>query len=165
MALFFICQGILRLFLLLCFYLWNEIIIKKHSMNRFRVIVLLIAAALIYACSTSNESRIPGKWVADEVEITPKTENFSKAKEDALRRLEKTVTFIFEEDMTMKAVTGSTAIDGVWTFDEETSEIFVAFIGDNDPKPKQFGIFKNGRLITSRDSDDVDVRTTYKRKE
>ena len=116
---------------------------------------------LTAACSTSPEKKIPGEWRVEEVNIEADTSVVDPSRLEALKAMERSVFFILEEDKSLQAITGNTTLDGAWSYESETGEIYVSFIGTGEGDMNLFGTFEDGKIVKSYESGGVKVKTIY----
>ena len=74
--------------------------------SNFKIFVSLLILVFIASCSQPMEEKLAGEWRAVDVKIDSEEGEFSREQLDAIRRMEKSVVFVFNEDGTMNAVTG-----------------------------------------------------------
>jgi hypothetical protein len=133
----------------------------KTNLQTFLSLFILV---FIVSCSQSIEEKLKGEWRAVDVKVDSEDENLSREKLDALRRMEKSVVFVFNEDQTMSAFTGGSEINGVWEYDEGTSQVSILF-ENTGSTPTPFGKLKDGRIIKDHETGGVSVQTIYEKKD
>jgi hypothetical protein len=138
----------------------DEMVIKSN----FKIFVSLLILVFIASCSQPMEEKLAGEWRAVDVKIDSEEGEFSREQIDAIRRMEKSVVFVFNEDGTMNAVTGGSVISGVWEFNEETSEVSI-LIENAGTEPTLFGVYKSGQIIKDHEAGGISVTTVYEKKD
>lgn len=126
-------------------------------------ISVLFFLFLFSGCSESVEEKLTGEWRATDVKIETGDEEFGREQLDALRRMEKSVVFVLNDDFTMNAVTGGSVINGFWSYDEEKEEVLVTFEGGNT-EPTPLGKYTNGKLIKDHETGGISIKTVYEKR-
>ena len=130
----------------------------------FAITVLTALILMFAACSSSPEKKISGEWRVKEVNVEADTSQIDQMRINALKSMEKSVFFILNEDKSLKAITGNTTLDGAWSYDEETGEVLVSFIGAGGGEMNQFGVYDDGEIVKTHESGGVKVITIYEKK-
>jgi hypothetical protein len=134
-------------------------------MKSSKVFILSIFLGVFLAsCSSSIEEKLSGEWHATDVKIEAEDGKYTRERTDALRRMEKSVVFVFNEDKTMKAYTGESAIDGTWFYDEDDDGIYVLFEGSDKDDKTLLGHYTGGKIRKEHSSEGLLIETIYEKR-
>jgi hypothetical protein len=147
--------------LILPLYTFKQANMKAKSALTILVGILMIS--LLVSCSRSIEEKLSGEWRASEVIVKDGEDALTREKLDALKRMEKSVVFVLNEDYTMSAVTGGSVIQGVWEFSEETKEVMILF-DNSGTNPTLLGKYSGGKITKDHETGGVSVKTVYEKR-
>jgi hypothetical protein len=125
--------------------------------------ISFILLTIMFSCSQPVGEKLAGEWRAVEVNVESEGENIGRERLDALRRMEKSVVFVLNEDSTMSAVTGGAVIDGFWVYDEETSEVRILF-ENAGTEPTPMGKYSGGKIVKDHETGGIRIKTTYEKR-
>ncbi len=125
--------------------------------------IISIFLAIMFSCSQPVGEKLAGEWRAVDVSVEAEGEDIGREKLDALRRMEKSVVFVLNEDSTMSAVTGGSVIYGFWTYDEETSEVRILF-ENAGTEPTPMGEYSGGKIVKDQETGGIRIKTTYEKR-
>jgi len=131
--------------------------------NLYHIIVLL-AFGFMMSCSSSIEEKLTGEWHVTDVQIDADEAKYDRGRIDALRRMEKSVVFVLNEDLTMNAVTGGSTIEGTWSYDEVNAGVYILFAGGGDEDKTLMGNLSGGKITKEHDSEGLVIKTIYEKR-
>jgi hypothetical protein len=126
-------------------------------------VISFILLAILFSCSQPVGERLAGEWRAVDVSIEAEGDNIGREQLDALRRMEKSVVFVLNNDSTMSAVTGGSVISGFWEYDEGTGEVRILF-ENAGTEPTPLGKYSGGRIIKDHETGGIRIKTTYEKR-
>ena len=134
-----------------------------NQRNIYFTAITSIFLAIMFSCSQPAGKKLAGEWRAVDVIVEAEGEDIGREKLDALRRMEKSVVFVLNEDSTMSAVTGGSVISGFWTYDEETSEVRILF-ENAGTEPTPMGKYSGGKIVKDHETGGIRIKTTYEKR-
>jgi len=124
------------------------------------VVVVLLAITLKMFVFKSTEERIPGTWAVTDVKV--EAENLDADRVESLKRIQESVYFVLNEDMSFTAFTGDIQLTGTWSFDKNRAEVFARFDGDKG-QASLLGKWESGKLVKIHKSAEAIITTTYEK--
>jgi len=134
-----------------------------NQRNIYITAVTSIFLAIMFSCSQPAGEKLAGEWRAVEVSVEGEGEDIGRERLDALRRMEKSVVFVLNEDSTMSAVTGGSVISGFWTYDEATGEVRILF-ENAGTEPTPMGKYSGGKIVKDHETGGIRIKTTYEKR-
>ena len=126
-------------------------------------VFIALTIVLIYACSGTTEKDVAGTWKPADIKIDADTTIAGPEQIGAMERLEKSVYFVLNEDMSMQAFTSGLSINGTWSFNADSGYVYVRFEGNKAAEPSYLGSYRKGKLTKYHEGQGMKITTTYEK--
>ncbi len=133
---------------------------KIRPINLFALAMFLSFFAFI-SCSRPIEKKLEGVWQIEDIKFDADTNIYDTSELADVIEDQKSVRFELYAGDSLKIYTGSTSINGKWSFNEKDQGVYVFMA--NSPDSVLMGIYKDGKLVNEENDSGLKIITIFKK--
>ena len=131
----------------------------RNHVKHLMLASFLFSLSVFISCNKPVKDKIAGVWQIEDIKFDADTSMYDTSELESVVSDQKSVKFELHPDMSLKIVTGSSTIEGTWSYNDKDQGVYV--IMANSPDSVLMGTYKDGKLVNLDENPGLTITTIF----